>query len=257
MKRKSTTKKFIDLAISAFIAALIFIGLPLWRTSGSEKIYDENGLKVYVSDTVGSEKYNEIIDDCNQLLQKYEITLNHNEKVIFCASKEEFNKKSLFLHKDALGLNYNLSHCILMNAIDLKKGTVEARSELLNERPICSVLAHELTHSYELQQLGFVNYIYKCFKEDWKLEGFAEYVSETSSFPTKKALKAFTKEDDNYLKDNELEIEYFYFLSHLKIDYLLSYKNISLDDFWKTDYNADTLESEIRQAMKEKKYTYK
>lgn len=144
-----------------------------------------------------------------------------------------------------------------MNAIDLKKGTVEARSELLNERPISSVLAHELAHSYEQQQLGLVKYKYKCFKEKWKIEGFAEYVSETSSFPTKKALKVFTKGDDNYVKDNDLEDEYFYFVSHLKTDYLLSFKNISLDDFWKTEYDADTLESEIKQAMKEKKYTYK
>ena len=93
--------------------------------------------------------------------------------------------------------------------------------------------------------------------ENWKIEGFCEYHSASSSFPPDKGLRIFIGEDSyDFVTSNEIKPEYFYFVSRLRTDYLLNFKKVSESDYWSTKYDENQLDDEIRQALKEKRYTF-
>ena len=89
------------------------------------------------------------------------------------------------------------------------------------------------------------------------MEGFCDYFAGSSSFPIDKGLRIYLGDDSyEYVTSNEIEPEYFYFVSRLRTDYLLGYKKISADDYWSTGYDENQLDEEIRTALKEKKYIF-
>ena len=50
---------------------------------------------------------------------------------------------------------------------------------------------------------------------------------------------------------------YFYFISRLRTDFLFNYKKINEEKFWKTDFNLEKLDNEIRECIKTNQYYFK
>jgi len=238
----------------AIVIAIILI-FPLWLKMGKEKIYDKGGIKIYASNEVNPADAAKIADSALALLKVHDIKTNGTTSIIFYDTRKEFKWRNLFISSGALAMNWWPFSYITFAPVDMSNDKQYARKEILNQRPVSSVIAHELTHTYQAEHLNFICYKYQTIMHKWKTEGMAEVISGSSSVPTKKGLELFMKKaDKEEIASLDINGEYFYFKSHLKADYLLSHQKISEAEFWATDYDEQVLEDEIRRSIQEGAY---
>lgn len=245
---KTTKKTIKDLAITLVILSILYLAFPLWLSFGKAKVYDKEGIIIYANEHTDPSLVAKVADEANTLLLKHRTKNRNTITCIFYDSNKEFKWRNIFINSGSLAMNWLLFHYITFKPADFSGNKLGARLECLNNRSVSSVIAHEYVHTYQLHQLGFFRYRYHSFFNLGKIEGMAEFVSETSSFPLAKGLEYFTSSDNNQPPEG-LGGEYFYFKSHLKADYLLRYKQIGEEAYWKTDYDQISLEQEIREAI--------
>lgn len=256
---KNKLIKFLlkNLIYPAIIVIIAFFVLFECSFIGTKKVYDKNNLALYIDkqENVPTDTILSIIDKYEHLIQSKEVTLKRKIYIVFCKSRKEYDTKTLFLSRNSLATNRNTVPQIIFAPVDFNKGVVIAIDSTFTNRPISSILAHEITHSYELQTLGFIKFIV-C--KNWKAEGFAEYVSQSSTLDIKTATDLFV---DNKEYNDSVNVSpkkykniFNYFKSRLRADYLLRHKQIPVDEFWNTKYDEQMLDDEIRKAIIDNKY---
>ena len=180
-----------------------------------------------------------------------------NYSVYLCKSSTEFKIKSITFSNGVRGKNFQFLDRMYIQEADIANDEVQAVSPALNKRTLSGTVAHELTHSYQQEKLGFFKY---RTAPNWKLEGMADYVANQSSAKTADALPLFLNGEtysDTINCDKKIwEGVYFYFVSRLRVDYLFTYKKMSEDEFWNTDFDLEKLDSEIRTAIKQGGYIF-
>ena len=254
LHRHYMNKKTIkDWAIALVVLCILYFVFPLWLTFGKAKVYDKEGIVIYANEHTDSSLVTKVAEEANTLLLKHRTKNDNTITCIFYDSDKEFRWRNFFINSGSLAMNWMPTDYITFKPADFSSNKLDARLECLNERTVSSVIAHEYVHTYQLHQLGFFRYRYHTFFNLWKIEGMAEFVSETSSFPLNKGLEYFTSSENNQPSE-ELRGEYFYFKSHLKADYLLRYKHIGEEAYWKTDFDQTSLEQEIREAILNEQY---
>jgi hypothetical protein len=96
--------------------------------------------------------------------------------------------------------------------------------------------------------------------ENWKSEGFSDYVANSSSLNIEDGKRIFIENGEKQANieagEDIWKYVYFYFKSRLKVDYLLSYKKVPFDDFINTKFDEQKLENEIREALQKGLYTF-
>jgi len=251
---RNTKGRVKEVATAFVVLAAIYFIFPLWLRYGKEKMYDKGGIEIYANpETVNKTDVEKVICRAEALLRKYRVSSNRKAVYVFTDSRKEFKLKNLFFSSDALAMNWVVFNYIVFAPVDFNADEQPARQAVLNRRNVSRVIAHELTHSFQADQLGMIGYKLQTLREKWKVEGLAEYVAESSSVPTKLGLGYFLsgKEDVTLMT---IRPEYFYFTSHLKVDYLLGYKKMSYSDLWQTKFDESELETEIKQAIRNKQY---
>jgi len=239
----------------AFLVAIILV-FPLWLKVGKDKVYEKDGICIYAGEDINKADIAKVADSALVLLKGHGIKTEGSTSIIFYDSRNEFKWRNLFISSGALAMNWWPFPYITFAPVDMSKDRQFARKEILNERPISSVIAHELTHTYQAEHLNIIGYKYQTIFHKWKIEGMAEVISESSSVPMAKGMELFLKNaDKSEIASLDIKGEYFYFKSHLKADYLLNFKKISLEDFWHNDYDESALEEEIREAIQNGDYT--
>jgi len=255
--RSRNKKKYIlrELFQAAVILLAIYIGFPIWLKSGKVIVYDNQSVRVYADKNANTKDINSIVNTCMELLDEHDIESGRKLSFVFYPTREEYAKKNLFISKTSLASNWGIFNLITFAPVDFSVDRQYAKNDCLNQRPVSSVMAHEIVHTHQIENLGVIKYGVNRTVAKWKIEGQAEYVSESSSLPYPKGMELFLLGDkDNYLENNGLKTEYFYFLSHLKVDYLLGHMNTPEESFWKIDYNEENLENEIKEAIKTGEY---
>lgn len=186
----------------------------------------------------------------------HKVARNNRISVYLCRTMAEFQIKAIAIGKP-LALSRTGLKATFFRPRDWAKNSIEPRKTELLPRSLSSVLLHEALHHYEREKLGAVRFFIKMRSENWKIEGYCEYHSTSSSFPIDKGLRIFSGEDNyDFVTSNEIKPEYFYFVSRLRTDYLLNFKKVGKDDYWSTKYDEYQLDDEIRQALKEKRYAF-
>ena len=255
---KQKNRKRIIITILEVLAVLLLLA-PAYRLAcgiGLKKIHSDKGISIYADDV----RYKE---DAKQMAEKLRIQLlavdsGYSPKIsiYFCRTMAEFQIKAIAIGKP-LGLSRTNLKATLFRPCDWTKNSIEPRKPELLPRSLSSALLHEALHHYERKKLGAIRFFIKMRSENWKIEGFCEYYSATSSFPIDKGLRIFSGEDNyDFVTSNEIKPEYFYFVSRLRTDYLLNFKKIKESDYWSTKYDEDQLDDEIKQALKEKIYAF-
>lgn len=250
MKKKSKLIKYLKQSIVSAVVLLIFVLVyPFACTIDKELVYEHNGIKVYADADKGDVK--RVLDEAIAMLVSNGMDNEAGATVVFCNSRTEYSLKNLFIHAGSLASNRAELGLILFSPVDWKNGVVPAKNSHLNSRSLASIVAHELVHSNQLKMLGFIKYKIAQFTTNWKLEGEAEYVADSSSLPEDKGLELCLNkgEADSFVQDNNLKTEYFYFLSHLRTNYLFDTKHIDRDSFWETDFDLEKLDKEIKSAI--------
>ena len=251
-------RKRIIITALASVAVLLLLA-PTYRLAcgiGLKKIYSYNGISIYADDVRYKEEAKRMAETLRS--QLLEVDSNYSPKIsfYFCRTIIGFQIKAIAIGKP-LALSRTGLKATFFRPCDWAKNSIEPRKTELLPRSLSSVLLHEALHHYEREKLGAVRFFIKMRSENWKIEGFCEYHSASSSFPTDKGLRIFSGYDNyDFVTNNEIKSEYFYFVSRLRTDYLLNFKKVGKDDYWSTKYDEYQLDEEIRQALKEKRYTF-
>ena len=250
---RKNRKRIIITALASVAVLLLFA--PAYRLAcgiGLKKAYSDNGITIYADDVRYKEEAKRMAETLRS--QLLEVDSNYSPKIsfYFCRTIIGFQIKAIAIGKP-LALSRTGLKATFFRPCDWAKNSIEPRKPELLPRSLSSVLLHETLHHYERKKLGAVRF---C-TENWKIEGFCEYHSASSSFPTDKGLRIFSGYDNyDFVTNNEIKPEYFYFVSRLRTDYLLNFKKVGKDDYWSTKYDEYQLDEEIRQALKEKRYTF-
>jgi len=251
-KKKSKLTSWIRAIVLVISIVIIF---PFWLKMGKDKVYEKDGIKIYASKEINPTDVENVADSALVLLKSHGIVLKGSTSIIFYDTREEFKWRNLFISSDALAMNWWPFTYITFAPADLGGNRLYARKGSFNQRPISSVIAHELTHTYQAEQLNIIGYKYNTFRHKWKTEGMAELVSESGSLPLQQGLELFMREaGKDELSALDISGEYFYFKSHVKADYLLNYKQLTEAEFWSNNYDDSALETEIRTAISEGSY---
>ena len=247
---KIQNKKLVKWLIEPVIVIIVAIFAYYFACGiGLEKVYSDKGISIYMPDEKNSEEARSLATYVSSKISGIDKDFQPNVSVYFCNSLTEFHFKILSVNTP-LASNRVPLKTIFFRPCNLSTMIIEPRVPILKERNIRDVMLHEVVHNYEWQKLGVVGFYWKSFREKWKMEGFPEYVVSASSFPIDRGLSIFIGEDSyDFVTGNEVEPEYFYFVSRLRTDYLLRHKSIGEDEYWSTRYDEDKLDEEIRQAL--------
>lgn len=243
------TKRHIYIDAILIVITITFFTSHKWGMSKKEY----NNITIYYhcetikSDTILDNLFKTISD----ILKNKGLSLpNSNQSIYLCKSDLEFKIKSITLKNGVIGKTNYLLKRLYIKSVDFEHEIIPPQDSALNSRSITNIITHELTHSYQFEKLGLVSY---RTAPSWKIEGMAEWVSNSSSAKTGDALPLYVKGEsyDNTINcDKELwEKTFLYFVSRVRADYLLSYKQITEDVFWNTKYDTDELDKEIRGAI--------
>ena len=258
LTNEKKNRRRIIITVLEVLAVLLLLA-PAYRLAcgiGLKKVYSNNGISIYADDVRHEEEAKQMAETLREQLLKVDSDYSPKISIYFCRTMAEFHIKAMAIGKP-LALSRTGLKAILIRPCDWTKNSIEPRKPQLLPRSLSSVLLHEALHHYEWKKLGAVRFFIKRHSENWKIEGFCEYHSASSSFPVDKGLHIFSGEDNyDFVTSNEIEPEYFYFVSRLRTDYLLNFKKVNESDYWSTRYDEDQLDNEIRQALKEKRYSF-
>jgi hypothetical protein len=157
-------------------------------------------------------------------------------KIIFAANDKDYQWKVFFCNEAELGKSFTNNTLVLRPSDFAGNKLINRIKDSTYTYQLDLVISHELVHCITKDKLGFIRFIYHNIRNPWKNEGIAEHIAGRSSL-------------------KRLSAQYFYFLSRLKTDYLLS-KGISWNEFFKNNYEEQELEEKIKQELKDSTYTY-
>lgn len=241
------------------VLAVLLLLAPVYRLAcgiGLKKAYSKNGITIYADGVGHKEEAKQMAETLRVQLSEVDSEYSPIISVYFCRTMAEFQIKAIAIGKPIALSRTNLK-ATLFRPCDWVKNSIEPRKPELLPRSLSSALLHETLHHYEREKLGAIRFFIKMRSENWKIEGFCEYHSASSSFPIDKGLRIFSGEDSyDFVTTHEIKPEYFYFVSRLRTDYLLNFKKVSESDYWSTKYDEDQLDDEIRQALREKRYAF-
>ncbi|GEM_PF-822959 len=261
---KNVYLKFIlkNCVYSLIVVKLIFVILSYLILFGTHRIGEVGGMALYVDNeyTFNQDSTLKIVEKGVDYLEQKGFKVSCGINIIFNATEKDHKLRSFFLDSEALATFSPFLKTIVVAPVFSveKQHTTEPidRSEIFLSRNLSEVLAHELFHAYAFEKYGFSDFLLKRIKgENWKMEGMAEYVANSSSLKVDIGMQMF---ENAVYEDLNMDIQkdFFtnYFVGRLRSDYLLTYKNVPFEEFWNTNYDEVTLDSEIRTAFSGKKY---
>ena len=261
LKSKKRLHKVIkQILFSLLLLGLIFLSIHLYTKFNAPKIAEIQGISIYTADKNNKQDIIHIIDTCLQQIKEKGIQHNFKETVIFCTDAKEYNRRTFFRGGGTLGKNFYFTGIIVCAPADFSINRQCPRDENLHARRLSDILVHELMHSYLYEKLGLVQFKKMTIFENWKSEGFSDYIANSSSLNIEDGKRIFIengKEQADMEAGKDIwKYVYFYFKSRMKVDYLLSYKQMPFDDFINTKFDEQKLENEIREALQKGLYTF-
>lgn len=239
-----------EFAKSIPVILLIFVVYVQCTKIGTNLLLETPGIKWYVSEeNVSKEDLQLISNKANTLLRDKSIDpSSFDVNLILCGSTNEFLWKSLIWDESVLGVTRWIFGNTTINKSFIKEDRMD-----YNDSKLSAVIAHELCHIYLSKKLSLWELIWL---DNWKSEGFCEYISEHSSLSVDKGLSLFLANDKAEIEKLDDKVIYFYFTARLKTDYLLGFRGVPFEEFIDTKYDDETLESEIRNALTSGEYEF-
>ena len=259
--------KIIIPGIIGICAVIIFFyatnfTLTTYQTWNTTCLEYQNSVKWYVNKdlNIKSKDLFHVLNSCMDTLCKMGIDTSElgQIKIIFAANDKDYQWKVFFCNEAELGKSFTNNTLVLRPSDFAGNKLINRIKDSTYTYQLDLVISHELVHCITKDKLGFFRFIYHNIRNPWKNEGIAEHIAGRSSLKTEDGFKEFFAiNDKNSLiqTDKRLSVQYFYFLSRLKTDYLLS-KGISWNEFFKNNYDEQELEEKIKQELKDSTYTY-
>jgi hypothetical protein len=204
-----------------------------------------NGFTIYYSTTLDSEIYSHL-DQAEQLIKSSEI-YNSNLKIDICLNDGSVYPSIIkFFLGDAFGYGF-YNKVVLNGQLNCADNYVELNGYKWN---LTQLLAHEMTHCYQINKFGIFHS--KPFADipNWKWEGFAEYVSrqgldQKDLLPN---IHRYVQSDENLweitFKDGTVTSRQ-YFLYWILVKYCLEVKQLSYSQLLNDQRTEESLLTEM------------
>lgn len=230
----------------------------------TDKIADLDSTSVYVSDNI-TENRDSIANSVQYGIKRARrkgINTDLNAKIVFCHSPLEYSLRCLFISANSFAQTRDFMHRVIIGPMkDTTKHEQVQREEQLDTvfapRYRVEIISHELAHIYQYEKLGIWGMYWRKICEEWKIEGYADYVGGNSSMRVELGKRMFL--EGKYSDESLAICESFfvnYFVGRLRTDYILNFKKIPEDEYWETSYDEEKLDEEIRIALREGFYEF-
>ena len=232
---------------TVFIFILLSWLYKLWVTHDVKELAKVDNITVIADKEVNADSLlvADIIMRTDSLLLAKGFEITKNVRVLIVKDRESYRKRTLHFRSQALGVYLPTASTMVMMLPDFETCTLPASEAGFYDRPIESVLAHELYHCYMFANSKWLRVWYNNIFNKWKTEGFADYVAESSSFNVEQGKRIFIEngnEHANLIADKGVwGHTYFYFLSRLRTEYLIKHKGLTYGKFWAADYDDESL----------------
>lgn len=253
--------KYLKFVLKNIIYPLVILSIIFYLISylmllKTDKIAVLDNTSVYVSDGM-TENRDSIVKYVQYGMEKTRrkgINTNLNVKIVFCQTSIEYRMRCLMFTKSIAQTKDFMRRIIISPMSDSSKNEKDINDNQTDTvyvpRYCDEIISHELTHIYQYEKFGVRRYC-QLFSEKWKIEGYADFIAGSSSLKTSLGERMFL---EGKYSDESLEIceSVFvnYFVGRLRTDYLLNFKRITEDEYWKTSYDVDKLDEEIRDALR-------
>ena len=163
---------------------------------------------------------------------------NLKQYIYICDNYYKYFLFTLINYK-TFGVNYIMFGNIFLTKSEINTNKILRNSNNNNVRTLSGVITHEMMHSYIKNKIGFFKYL---FLDDWKNEGYCDYVSNESSYNKNNGIKEICNND---LSKNSPSLEYFIY--RLYVTYLFDEKKININTFFNTNFDTKELKKWIKQ----------
>ncbi|MGH9948101.1 MAG: hypothetical protein ACRD6X_13000 [Pyrinomonadaceae bacterium] len=126
-----------------------------------------------------------------------------------------------------------------INVSDIDKDLVFRNTEPPNSRLLSGVIAHETMHNQLREKFGFIKYMQI---PKWKDEGYCEYVAGETTLLFDEGLRLWRENPNDSSK-------YDYFKYYQMVKYLLDEEKISVDEFFKIDFDEKELKAKVFEKI--------
>ena len=223
-------------------------------------MYEDDRITVYSDTVYDTKEIARVVARVDSLLNNASVTGVGAVTIILTSSEKVYSRKRFYQATGSLAGNYMWFNLIVFRPMDVAHDMSNPVDANLQKRPFSAVMAHELCHSWQRKRLGILKFLYYQRTRPWKLDGFADYVAQSSSLNEKDGVELFLAQDERtswFEQDRGLwGTVYFYLKSRMRVDYLLRCKGIDEDEFWSADYDEQKLDDEIRHALKTGAYQF-
>ena len=164
---------------------------------------------------------------------------NFRATVILPESYTTFRILSFFQNAGAFGNAFELLGYITIAPAQVSDDKVTTSSPTNNTRSLSGVLAHEFTHLLLYSALGFEKY---STLPTWKMEGYADYIAQESSFPEAQGMALFCS------GKADAGPSYLYFRYRKAVGYLLDDAGLTFHEIAAGSMGFSETEKLARQA---------
>ena len=164
-------------------------------------------------------------------------------RIFICNDTARFTFFTTFRYQVG-GVNYGLlNQIVFLRPVNIEHNRLISPTgrEVAGERTLVYFLAHEMTHSLEVNYLGRSGY---WRLPQWKREGYADVVGRGGEFNFAKQLAAFQRGD--------VSMDYgrsgLYLRFQLMVAYLMERKGVGVHDLLDRKFDAAVIERELRNV---------
>ena len=163
-------------------------------------------------------------------------------RIFICNDTRRFAFFTTFRYQVG-GVNYGLNYNIFLRPVNIEHNRLISPTgrEVEGERTLVYFLAHEMTHSLEVNYLGRTAY---WRMPQWKREGYADVVGRGGEFNFAEQLAAYQRRD--------VSMDYgrsgLYLRFQLMVAYLMERKGVGVRDLLDRKFDAAAIERELRSV---------
>ena len=216
--------------LSIYTRALLLILRPFFNTIAFE------GIRYHSLNKFNQVDVLKIIQNSSNLLNQASIDLEGHEINIY-----DFQSSFLYFLFNpfaplAFGYYSVFTNNIFIYQGEISNGLAKAPRKRSNTQSLAGLIAHEIVHYHQAKTYGSVNFY---FSPAWVIEGYATYVSKSTSLGEQKGLE-FIQSKRKY--ENIVE---WYFYSYSLIKHALESMELDISELHQGKYNVKTISDSL------------
>lgn len=230
--------------VNFVLPVLVVLGLYIFDFLYFTKVGKVENVTIYANHK--DARYEEVVRLALQKIKSNHVGVEKNVYVFFTDSPQQYKWFNYGQGQGTLALTRGFTSKIFISPSVLDSN-IMARKIDGYSRSMADLLAHELTHVYLNQKIGFFRHTY--FEQSWKVEGYCDYIANSSSFNPDKGCEVLKNDalEKQIIEADDLKARaYEYFKYRLYIIYLIQSKHLSIDQILDQKIDLEVIDNEVK-----------